>query len=395
MPPGQAIVTDSNLSPLPSHHGVATPRAFRCRCGRQLFFRNSRCLECDAPLGYVPSRRNLYPLRPGAEPGTWQVVQDESQPGTVYRRCGNFATEAACNWLIEPHEYESGSALCRACRLNRTIPDLSQRCNGPLWLNMERAKRRLVSQLIGLGLPVASKVSEDPDHGLAYDFLSSLPGKPRVMTGHAQGVITINLEEADDVVRERMRVAMGEPYRTLLGHFRHEVGHYYWYRLIEGTEWQAAGRRLFGDERKDYAAALKARYEKGTSPDWRRRFVSAYASIHPCEDWAESWAHYLHLRDTVDTAASFGMEPRPVEGEGEPFRLADLWRPGAAGGQAFLEMLHRWLRITGAMNEMSHAMGVHEFYPFVLPRPAVAKLHFIHCAVTGLPPPAPPSRGLS
>jgi hypothetical protein len=364
-------------------------RAYRCRCGRQVFFRNSRCLACDTPLGYVPSRGSLYPLQPGGQPGgppdTWRItspsVAAQALPAAEYRRCANFHTAAACNWLIEPEAGASPQPLCKACRLNRTIPDLSQSRNPPLWLSMERAKRRLVSQLVGLGLPVASKVTEDPKQGLAYDFLSSMPGQPRVMTGYAHGVITINVEEADDAVRERTRVEMGEPYRTLLGHFRHEVGHYYWERLIAGTGWQDACRGLFGDERRDYGAALKANYQNGAPSYWRQRFVSSYASIHPSEDWAESWAHYLHLRDTLDTAASFGIESLRVDLDPVPFSVDDLWQPEAPGAAAFVEMLHRWIRITRVMNEMSRAMGQHDFYPFVLPRCAVAKLHFIHAAV--------------
>jgi len=374
----------------PGAEDVATPRAYRCRCGQQVFFRNSRCLACGTPLGYVPSRGSLYPLQAGAEPGTWQVVGEPAQPGALYRRCDNFNSPAACNWLVEPEVATHGQRLCTACRLNRVIPDLSRSENLPLWLRMERAKRRLVSQLLGLGLPVASKVSEDLEHGLAYDFLRSVPGRPAVMTGHDRGIITINLEEADDAVRERMRVKMGEPYRTLLGHFRHEIGHYYWGRLIERSEWLPAWRRLFGDEHRDYGLALKAHYEQGAPPSWTEQFVSAYASMHPWEDWAETWAHYLHIRDTLDTAISFGIQPGSVDREAKPFGRADLWQPEAPNGEAFLGMLHRWIRITGVMNEMSRAMGLHDFYPFVLPRPAVAKLHFIHCVVSRLPATAPP-----
>jgi hypothetical protein len=369
----------------PHDDGLATPRAYRCGCGRRVFFRNSRCLGCRAPLGYVPSRRSVCALAPGPAPELWRIAGAGSEAtAPLYRRCANFSGPAACNWLIEPEDGPRRQSLCKACRLNRTIPNLSESRNPPLWLGMERAKRRLVSQLIGLGLPVASKVCEDPERGLAYDFLRNVPGQPRVLTGHLRGVITINLEEADDAVRERTRAEMGEPYRTLLGHFRHEIGHYYFGRLIEGSGWQAACRELFGDERQDYGAALKARYEASAPADWRTRFVSAYASVHPLEDWAESWAHYLHLRDTLDTAASFGIEGGPVDGEPAPFGVADLWRADADNAPAFVGMLHRWVRITGVMNEMSHAMGQHDFYPFVLPRPAVAKLHFIHCAVSGL-----------
>lgn len=371
-------ITLPSSSPLP---GAATPRAFRCNCGRQLFFRNSRCLGCEAALGYVPSRRRVYCISPGDAPSTWRLLDDGSTAEAPYRRCANFATAAACNWLIEPEETGS-SDFCKACRLNRTIPNLSVVRNRPLWLSMERAKRRLVSQLIGLGLPVASKVSEDPQHGLAYDFLSSAPGQPRVLTGYAGGVITINLEEADDAVRERTRVDMGEPYRTLLGHFRHEVGHYYWTRLIAGGRWLPACRQLFGDERRNYAAALKNNYEHGAPPHWQQRYISAYASIHPSEDWAECWAHYLHLRDTLDTAASFGIDVEHADVLAAPFGPQDLWEPTASDAHEFLDMLHRWIVITGVMNEMSRAMGQQDFYPFVLPRSAAAKLHFIHCAIS-------------
>ncbi|HET9646109.1 MAG TPA: putative zinc-binding metallopeptidase [Burkholderiaceae bacterium] len=275
----------------------------------------------------------------------------------------------------------SRSGFCKACRLNRTIPDLTQSRNLPLWLAIERAKRRLVAQLIRLALPVASKVHEDPDRGVAYDFLRSVAGRPQVMTGHCRGIITINLEEADDAVRERIRVDMGEPYRTLLGHFRHEIGHYYWYRLIAGTDWQAECRQLFGDERVDYDAALRTNYNTGPPHGWRTRFISAYASAHPAEDWAESWAHYLHVRDTLDTADSAGIEASADHLESEPFGVADLWQPQRADAQIFVRMLNRWVRITGVMNEMSRAMGLHDFYPFILPRPAVAKLHLIHSLV--------------
>ncbi|WER46674.1 putative zinc-binding metallopeptidase [Cupriavidus sp. WKF15] len=377
-------MTDLPLPSAKAAHGVAIPRAYQCICGQQVFFRNSRCLACEAPLGYAPSLRGLYPLEAGPEPDTWRIVGNDAASALLYRRCANFTTAASCNWLIEPDD-AAHPDLCKACRLNRTIPDLSCSENLPLWQNLERAKRRLVSQLIGLGLPVKSKVVEDPDRGLAYDFLRRLPGQPRVLTGHVRGIITIDLEEADDVFRERARVAMHEPYRTLLGHFRHEVGHYYWWRLIMGSDWQDAGRRVFGDDRQDYAAALKQGYRHGPPADWAQHFVSAYASVHPFEDWAESWAHYLHLRDTLDTAISFGIAPMQVDSESESFGVPDLWWTDDPGGDAFLEMLHRWIQITGVMNEMSRAMGQHDFYPFVLPRRAVAKLHFIHCAVSRLP----------
>jgi hypothetical protein len=323
----------------------------------------------------------LLALQPGPHQDTWQVHGTREPRATVYRRCANFTTPARCNWLIDASAARGRPDVCEACALNHTIPDLSRAENQVLWLRMERAKRRLVSQLIGLGLPVASRVGEDPEHGLACSFLRSVSGRPRVMTGHGNGIITIDLEEADDPVRERMRQEMGESYRTLLGHFRHEVGHYYWDRLVDATHWHAPCRTLFGDERQSYSQALRAHYEQGPPPDWRRRFVSSYASMHPWEDWAETWAHYLHIRDTFDTAVSFGIWGRAQDRKAQPFTLDDLWNTGDPGGQAFLDLLHSWIEITAVMNEMSAAMGQQDFYPFVLPRAAVAKLHFIHCVV--------------
>jgi len=370
----------THIPPSSDSDAPSTPRAYHCQCGQQVFFRNSVCLSCQTSLGYHAPAVALYPLQPGPRPGTWQPHGTDDPAAPAYRRCGNFDSPAACNWLVE--DREGGPVLCEACRLNRTIPDLSVVENHVLWRRMEKAKRRLVSQLMGLGLPVRSKVGEDPAHGLAYDFLRSLPGQPRVMTGHDDGIITINLEEADDAVRERARTEMGEPYRTLLGHFRHEVGHYYWDRLVAGTPWLGPYRELFGDERADYNEALQTHYRQGPPVGWPQRFVSAYASTHPWEDWAETWAHYLHIRDTLDTALSYGIQAHQIDLEAEPFDLDDLWRPDEPNGPKFLRLLQSWIEITGVMNEMSHAMGQHDFYPFILPRPAVAKLHFIHCLVS-------------
>jgi hypothetical protein len=228
---------------------------------------------------------------------------------------------------------------------------------------------------------VPSKVCDDPDKGLAYDFLRAAPGQPQIMTGHHAGIITMNLEEADDAHRERARKTFSEPYRTLLGHFRHEVGHYYWDRLVAGTPWHAKYRAVFGDERLNYREALRANYQGRAPADWRERFISAYASTHPWEDWAETWAHYLHIRDTVDTAVSFGIQARMADIEAEPFTVADLWDSTDPDAGDFLQLLHSWIDITGVMNEMSSAMGQPDFYPFVLPRSVVAKLHFIHSVV--------------
>ena len=377
-------MNDSSLQTMPVDSAKAyepvSSRAFRCRCGRPVFFRNSVCLACQTPLGYAAALSRVIPLDLGVEPGTFVPANTPPTPDNTYVRCANAASAAECNWLIPQWEARQGAMMCQACRLNRVIPDLSNPENQELWRRVETAKRRLVSQLISLKLPVASKV-EDPDRGLAYDFLRAAPGGHEVMTGHDEGLITINLEEADDPTREKTRKSMGEPYRTLLGHFRHEVGHYYWDRLVDHSEWLEPYRALFGDERQDYDESVKAHYRDGAPLDWGVHFVSAYSSTHPWEDWAESWAHYLHMLDAADTAASFGIDLTQMGLETEPFGVELLWRHDDVDGQSFLSLLNNWVGLTAVMNEMSRSMGQPDFYPFVLSREVVTKLHFIHCVI--------------
>jgi hypothetical protein len=200
---------------------------------------------------------------------------------------------------------EESAALCASCRLTRVIPPLAVTQYRTYWYRLEQAKRRLLYTLVSLQLPLTGK-AQDPEHGLAFEFLADAGSLPKVVTGHDGGVITINIAEADDAERERVRLAMGEPYRTLLGHLRHECGHYYWERLIAGSEWQRAFGRLFGEEGQDYTASLQRHYQ-APAFDWEQLHVSAYASAHPWEDWAETWAHYLHMVDTLETAQACGL----------------------------------------------------------------------------------------
>lgn len=368
-----------------------TPRKFECVCGRPVFFRNSECLVCHTPLGYDPERRRLLPLE--AIPGTDLWKEARPRRPRRYRRCANLDTASGCNWLVDPADPGAlDPPQCRACRLTRTLPDLSLPENGERWARIATAQRRLVSQLIGLGLPVKSRLSEDPERGLAFDLLQSPPAGPAVITGHADGVVTIDVEEADDPTREHRRTALGEPYRTLLGHLRHEVGHYYWQRLVDGAPWHEPFRCLFGDEREDYAAALKRHYEQGAPADWGARHVSAYASSHPWEDWAETWAHYLHMVDTLDTARSFGLDGESVELSYERFGNAALADSGDRNPGPFLAIVNGWMELTGVLNELSRSMGVADFYPFVLSPPALRKLHFVHRVVGVRVPTAVPAR---
>ena len=351
--------------------------SYRCSCGRPVFFRNSQCLGCKAALAYEPELAQVRAIEQGSAPDTWKL-QGQKKPAPLWRRCDNFNSPAGCNWLVPIEDTES---LCISCRLNRTIPQLDDQNNCHWWRLIENAKRRLVSQLLMLGLPVKSKVSEDPEHGVMFDFLRSPKNGPRVLTGHANGLIILNVEEADDSQREKLRHEMHEPYRTLLGHFRHEIGHYYWDRLIAETPWHEKFRTLFGDERQDYAAALKRNYEHGPPADWANQHISSYASVHPWEDWAESWAHYLHVVDSLDTALGYGLRGEDVEAAVEPFTINDLYDPQAADAQRVVLLVNSWVQLTTVLNELVRSMGQHDFYPFVMSRPVLRKMHFVQMVV--------------
>jgi hypothetical protein len=200
------------------------------------------------------------------------------------------------------------------------------------------------------------------------------------MTGHADGVITLDLAEADPASRERRRTALEEPYRTLLGHLRHEIGHYYQPILAPaGSPERAACRARFGDDRAEYAAALKRHYETGPPANWRQSFVSAYATMHPWEDWAETFAHYLHIRDALQTAAAHGLR---VDGPDIPTTdEAPLHGEPVAGGD-LRTLLDAWLPLTYALNAINRSMGADDLYPFVISAPAQDKLALVHRLVT-------------
>ena len=246
------------------------------------------------------------------------------------------------------------------------------------WRRIEIAKHRLFYSLVRFRLPVKTR-GEDPD-GLAFDFLADdpavSPNIPAVMTGHTNGVITINIAEADDAERERRRREMGEPYRTLLGHFRHEVAHYYWTLIVSSPVTLDEFRSIFGDERADYGPALQRYYKSGAPADWPEHFITAYATAHPWEDFAETWAHYFHIVDTLETAAWFGLVVAPKISRSvaaridfDPYR-ADMDR-----------LIEAWIPLTFAANSLNRSMGLPDLYPFVLSPPVITKLAFVHACI--------------
>lgn len=318
-------------------------------------------------LGYQPEHRMLSSFEPAGD-GLWRSLNPENE-GRLFRQCINYAKEDVCNWMIPA---DASNPLCASCQLTRIIPALSSPRNRLYWKRLEAAKRRLLYTLWELHLQPTPK-SNDPEGGLAFEFLEDTPEK-KVLTGHANGLITMNIAEADPAHREKTREQMHEPYRTLLGHFRHESGHYYFDRMVAGTEWHERFRALFGDERQSYAESLQTHYMNGPREDWDQSFVSAYASSHPWEDWAETWAHYLHMTDTLDTAFACGITAKPRKPR-EP-ELVIEERP--LRNASFDQVMEDWFALTYVLNNLNRSVGMPDPYPFALSPPAVQKLRFVH-----------------
>ncbi|MBU9423421.1 zinc-binding metallopeptidase family protein [Burkholderia gladioli] len=354
-------------------------KTFHCgNCGQLVFFENVRCERCEAPLGYLPEVGEVGAFEIDASSGQWRSLHP-SVAGQLYRPCHNYSVENVCNWMVPA---DSPASYCESCALTETIPDLSNPDNRPLWYRTEAAKRRLVYTLTTLGLPVESRLLA-PERGMSFAFKAATESEP-VMTGHANGLITLNLAEADDAERERVRAAMHEPYRTLVGHFRHEIGHYYFDRLIVGSDWQEAFRERFGDERADYQAALDAHYQNGAPAGWEDSYISEYASMHPWEDWAETWAHYLHMVDTLDTANACGLVLDPDDDS-----LPHLDDQTSVDEASFGNLMRRWFPLTYALNSLNRSMGVADAYPFALSPAVVAKLRFVHRVISATREAAP------
>ncbi len=353
-------------------------KLFQCQnCGQVLYFENVSCLHCGYALGYLPGPDRMAAVEP--EEALWRALPaaggGASDPQR-WRFCRNWEV-SACNWMV-PVDPASGQGAdyCLACQHNRTVPDLSASENLTRWQKIEGAKRRLFYTLLRLGLPRALPGGGHPEP-LVFDFLADDPGEAkRVMTGHAEGVVTISLTEADDAAREKMRSEMGEAYRTLLGHFRHEIGHYYWDLLVRDGGALDSFRALFGDERQDYGEALERHYREGPPAGWQQNHVSAYATTHPWEDWAETWAHYLHMVDTLETAAALGMEMAPPVDEDRDLTAdidLDPYTVGDAGA-----LVAAWVPLTVALNTLNRSMGQTDLYPFALTDPVRRKIAYVH-----------------
>jgi len=343
-------------------------RTFRCTCENMLFFDNSVCLRCHKETGFCPACRAVVALLPRPE-GGWTC--GNAACGVTLLKCANYLQYSACNRCVLADEAAAlpEPVLCDCCCFNQTIPDLTVPRYAEKWYRLESAKRRLFYDLDLLGLPYRFDEA-DPRPKLRFDFkadvvpkycfLRPMGTKERVFTGHANGCITINIREADDVERERLRVDLGESHRTLIGHFRHEIAHYYWEVLIPGGDEEGC-RAVFGDHQSPtYQEALDAYYKNGAPADWQERFVSAYASMHPWEDFAETFATYLDMVSVLDTA-------HQVDFTHTPPRFGD-----------FDAMVKQYKALGIGMNEINRSMGLLDLVPEVLVEPVRAKMRFIH-----------------
>jgi hypothetical protein len=354
-------------------------KTYTCICGQLLFFENIGCVSCKREVGFLQDlicASSLDPTNDGLFSPTAEEVKSR-----LYKKCLNYTQAGVCNWMIPVDG--SNESFCVSCRLDTMIPDQTIPQNVLLWGLTEAAKRRLIYSSLRLKLPLANRV-DDPEGGLGFRFLADVT-KPdgtidHVITEHDHGLITLNIAEADDAAREKIRLGMKEPYRTLLGHFRHETGHYYWDRLVDNTEFLEPFRTVFGDERLSYEDAMKQYYSSGAPANWQENYISVYATMHPWEDWAESWAHYLHIQDTLEVAVDFGLVGKRIKidpkGNAEGTQASLKAKP-------FDQVLEAWAELTIALNSINRSMGLRDLYPFVLSQPVVDKLYFISEVIAG------------
>jgi hypothetical protein len=351
-------------------------KTYTCTCGELLYFENFACVNCKRELGFIPDLVCLSSFDAPDDKGLYPATATEAK-GRLYKKCQNYTQYGSCNWMIPS---ENTEPYCTSCRLDVVIPDLSVPVNVALWAAVETAKRRLIYSALKLKLPLANRI-EDPKTGLGFRFMADTLNPDgsvaaKVITEHNEGLITLNLNEADDSLREKMRTNMKEPYRTLLGHFRHESGHYYWDRMVKDTKFIEPYRALFGDERQDYNEAMKKYYATGAPADWVENYISMYSTMHPWEDWAETWAHYLHVQDTLEVAADFGLV-------GKRIKIDPVHQEGDVKPKPFDEVMDTWAELSIALNCLNRSMGMRDIYPFVLSKSVVDKLRFVSEVIAG------------
>ena len=355
-------------------------KLFRCdNCGNPTHFENRACVNCGFRLGFVPEALDLFALIPQADSTLWRRVD---APALAYHYCAN-ADNDICNWMVPAG---SDEVYCQACRYNGLVPDANHETGLRRWRAIGSAQRHLFYSFLRWDLPRPSR-KEDPQGGLVFDLKDDeiLPDgscKP-VLIGHDEGRIVIRSAEADDLTREQQRELMNEPYRTLLGHFRHETGHFIWNKMVRDADSKEGGklegcRAVFGDERQDYAEALARHYKTGAPPGWRSNYISEYATTHPWEDFAECFAHVLHIVDSLETAHIYGIALAPMAhsemsayANFDPYAVTDFER-----------IAEVWVPLSVALNSIHHSMGERDLYPFILTPAIKGKLNYVHRLIT-------------
>jgi hypothetical protein len=372
-------------------------KTFKCDCENNqiLFFESSTCIACERVVGVDDNFDKVETYNLDKKSGYYFKT---NQSEVHYQKCDNNANYHICNGMVNMNTFEpvpnKDEVLCFACRFNETIPDLSIAEHIPLWKKMEIAKRRAIYTLKALSLPLQN-IRQNPKSGLSFDFttdrdvsdhfVSKLDDQETVFTGHDNGHITINLAEADEVARSNIKHVLKEHYRTLLGHFRHELGHYYFEKLIaKSKKKHQLCKKYFGDDELDYQEALKKHYEKGAPKDWKDNFISEYATMHPYEDWAETWAHYMHIMDTLETAKNFNITGS-IGDSSDSGNVGDLKLPQSSyffsSQTSITSILDTWMDFSVILNSLNRSMGMNDAYPFVLTQSVRTKLSFIHHAI--------------
>ena len=320
-------------------------KLFKCpRCKGTLYFNNRAC-GCGTQVAFDPEAEKFE-------------ILDAA--------CAN-REQIGCNWKAASGQ----GSLCRACAMTEVVPDSMVNTNVPLWADTEAAKRWVLVNLGQWGWLKAGDQGPWPRFHLLSEVTSSGPAP--VTMGHADGLITINVTEADPAQRVARREKLSERYRTLTGHFRHELGHYVFQRLVEDERFAAAFRNRFGDERADYGAALSQHYDNGPPQGWQDNHITEYASSHPHEDWAETFAHLVHLTDMIDSANATGLRQSST-GVPDPYRTSDGDAVISAGANLGI-----------AFNHVNRSMGLFDLYPFVIAPAVRDKLAFVRAAVAAGP----------
>ena len=327
-------------------------KRFNCYCGNSVFFEQTNCDRCGKTLGFDFNSMKMIPL---SKNGSLLI---DSASKKTYKKCTNWTEFNVCNWVLED---SSKNDLCFACQFNRVIPNQSAD-NAPVnnlrWLRLEKAKKRLIFSLARIGLPLKNGWGSSVE-GLLFDFVESM-GDKVVTTGYSDGIITINSLEADHVARVSAKYALNERYRTIIGHLRHETGHYYLDKFDLPPNLKKILEdnfgNLFNKNLSEYNEALQSYYKNGPAENWEENYISAYASAHPIEDWAESWSHYLLIMDTLETLQEEGYFDDCID------------------KMNITEKLEKWRSLSSSLNQITRSLGMQDAYPFTLGKKVSEKI---------------------